>query len=242
MSVGISGSNFWLPLFLVGLSLPPRIAFWMALASMTLGSGSGVVRNLRTNTIDVGLAGRLLLLAAPAAAAGSLIAAYVPATPLLLLFAILAAFSGVRALLPRAPAEPSANPLPERADSLRAAAGLGGLLQGLVATGCGALLLPALLDHRRDPTAKLVGTSVLVVFASALVAGLSRLDGAMLDALQARQESIVSMLAFAGPGVVIGGQLGPRVAQRLPRETLRRFFGVLLLLVAGLVVMRAFAS
>ncbi|MEM7159444.1 MAG: sulfite exporter TauE/SafE family protein [Myxococcota bacterium] len=244
MAVGISGSNFWLPLFLVALSLPPRIAFWMALATMVFGSGSGVVRNLRAKTIDGRLAGHLLLLAGPAAMLGSFVATLVPAAPLLVLFALIAALSGVRALRPVAPVEPNGaqRATAERMGPLRIAAGVGGLLQGLVATGCGTLLLPALLEHRRAAAPRLVGTSVLVVFVSAIAAALARLDGSMLAALAARQETIVSMLAFAAPGVVLGGQLGPRIAQRLPRRTLRRCFGVLLLLVAVLVVVRAFGA
>lgn len=243
MAVGISGSNFWLPLFLVALSLPPRIAFWMALATMTFGSGSGVVRNLRARTIDVRLAGRLLLLAGPAAAVGSLVSVHVPTAPLLVLFALIAALSGIRALLPKAPTDSaSESSRPERMGPLWIASGIGGLLQGLVATGCGTVLLPALLEHRRAPAPRLVGTSVLVVFVSAVTAGVARLDASMIAALQTRLHEVLGMLAFALPGVVLGGQLGPRVAQRLPRETLRRCFGVLLLLVAVLVIVRAFGT
>lgn len=236
MSAGVSGSSFWLPLFLVGLSLPPRMAFWLALATMVFGSGSGVLANWRAGTLDARLAGRLLLLAAPAAAIGAVLSGSLPPRPLLLLFAAIAAANGAKALLDgSAPAPEEHGPL----RPLRVAAALGGLLQGLVATGCGAVVMPALLRGRAQPAATLVGTTVLVVFGCALTATVARLDASMLAALEGHGQDALSMLAFAGPGAFLGGQLGPRVARRLPRTILRRYFGVVLLAVAVLVMLRA---
>lgn len=42
-------------------------------------------------------------------------------------------------------------------------------------------------------------------------------------------------MIFAAPGVVLGGQLGPRIAQWLPRRYLRLYVGVLLVVVGALV-------
>ena len=53
-----------------------------------------------------------------------------------------------------------------------------------------------------------------------------------------RSGDILRMLVFAGPGVIIGGQLGPRLAHRLPRRYLRLWVGVLLLVVGGLIAYR----
>ncbi len=47
------------------------------------------------------------------------------------------------------------------------------------------------------------------------------------------------MIVFAAPGVVIGGQLGPRFARWLPRRYLRLWVGVLLTVVGALVAYRA---
>lgn len=239
MSAGISGSSFWLPLFLLVLSLPPRMAFWLALATMIFGAGSGVLANWRAGTIDGALAGRLLVVAAPAAAIGGILSGMLPARPLLLLFAAIAATNGLRALV-----------VPDTAASgehgstrmLGLSALAGGSLQGLVATGCGAVVLPSLLRTRAQPPATLVGTTVLVVFACAVVATLARLDGLMIAALEQHATEVGSMLLFAAPGVFLGGQLGPLVARRLPRATLRRYFGVVLLAVAVVVALRAFEA
>ena len=52
MSSGISAGNFWVPVYLLWARFEPPVAFWMALATMLCGYGSGVVRNLRQGTIE----------------------------------------------------------------------------------------------------------------------------------------------------------------------------------------------
>jgi len=233
VSAGISGSNFWLPVFLLVLALPPRLSFWLALTTMVFGSCSGVLRNVRAGTIDARLAGHLLLLAVPAVIVGSIAAAHIDDQPLLLGFAAIAGIGGIGVL--RSSDEP---PTPEAVSPgrVRLAAATGGLLQGLVVTGCGAVLVPTLMRRHRAAPKVLVGTSLLVVFVCALTASLTRLDAQMLAAIETHRPTMARVLPFAIPGVVIGGQLGPRIAQRLRLATLKRYFGVLLLLVCALVV------
>lgn len=233
VSAGISGSNFWLPLFLLLLALPPRLAFWLALTTMVFGSSSGVIRNLRAGTIDGHLAWRLLIVAVPAALVGSVTASFVNDRPLLLGFAAIAGAGGIRVL--RSSDDP---PTCETTDlgRIRLAAAAGGLLEGLVITGCGAVLVPTMMRRHPAPPDVLVGTSVLVVFACALTASLSRLDAQMLAAIETHRQQMLQVLPFAVPGVIVGGQLGPRIAQRLRLATLKRYFGVLLLVVSVLVI------
>lgn len=52
MSSGISAGNFWVPVYLLWARFEPPVAFWMTLATMLCGYGSGVVRNLRQETLD----------------------------------------------------------------------------------------------------------------------------------------------------------------------------------------------
>ena len=39
MSSGVSGSNFWIPVYLLWFALEPRTAFWIALLTMLFGFG-----------------------------------------------------------------------------------------------------------------------------------------------------------------------------------------------------------
>jgi uncharacterized protein len=119
---------------------------------------------------------------------------------------------------------------------------LGGILLGLITVGLGELLLPRLLTTRKSlPPAGIVGSTVLLIFVSSLAAVLVRLNGPFLAELSEHQGTLLGAMVFAGPGVLLGGQLGPMMARRLNRHTLRWYVAVVLLLV-GLLMLGRFAA
>lgn len=241
MSSGIASSNFWIPIYLLWLRLEPRLAFWVSLLTMLFGFGSGIYRNLRAGTVDRARIRRYLVLCVPAAVVGSLLSTRAPEAWLLLAFAVFALLYGLVLLLsvrlfPRSPNAPG----PGVSPSIGLVAGF---LHGLIATGSGVLLTPALLrDRRIRRPADAVGSAVVLVFACSLVAVLFRLDAALLSTLDRQAGDLFRIMLFAAPGVVIGGQLGPRIAARLPRRALRRYIGVLLVGVSLLIGWRALGS
>ena len=240
MSSGIAGSNFWIPVYLLWLALEPRVAFWVSLLTMLFGFGSGVVRNLRAGTVDWFLVRRYLTIATPMAVVGALLSARVPVRALLVAFAGFVLVYGVRLVIEFL-SRGDQSPTPH-GQIYWGIGALAGFLQGGIATGSGTLLMPALLDHRRiDRPATAVGSTVVLVFTLSLLSVIFRIDGDLFAALVDNRTSIAAMMLFAAPGVVIGGQLGPRIAQRLPRRWLRLYVGCLLLVVGLLVGWRALA-
>jgi len=250
MSSGISGANFWIPLYLLGLQLDPRTAFWVGLLTTLFGFGSGVVRNLQAGTVDKGTVGRVFLFAGPSVAFGSLVSARLPLEGLLWGFASFAALYGGWILLSisGSTAEGRRGEAGHSKAAERGLAAVAGFLHGLIATGAGTLLTPFLMKERKvsgetrlaNP-ATAVGSTVVLLFGCSLVAAIFRLDSALLDTLRSDGSEIFAMVAFAGPGAAVGGQLGPRLAQRLPRRTLRLYVGVLLILVGAMVALRTVA-
>ena len=239
MSSGVSGSNFWIPVYLLWLGLEPRVAFWVSLLSMLFGFGSGVVRNLRAGTVDWGLAARYLAYAGPAATVAAVVAVQAAQLHVLLAFSGFVVLLGARLLLEFV--RHSRGEKERRHDGVRIPnAILAGALQGAIATGSGSVLLPSMVGNRRlDHHATAVGSTVVVVFACSLLAVVFRLDARLIETLQTRSTEILEMITFAGPGAIIGGQLGPRIAQKVPRRYLRLYLGILLLAVGGLVATRA---
>ncbi len=119
---------------------------------------------------------------------------------------------------------------------------LGGLLLGLITVGLGELLLPRLLAERKSLSpAEIVGSTVLVIFVTSLAAALVRLSGPFLTALSEQRATLLGAMVFAGPGVLLGGQMGPMLAQRLRVQTLRWYVAVILLLVGLLMLVRFLA-
>lgn len=232
---GLAGSNFWIPIYLRWLALEPRLVFWMSLATMVFGFGSAVVRNLAAGTIDWALVRRYGSAAVPASAAAAVFAARAPQALLLVGFAVFALVYGLTLIGESVAARRTrtgwALPWP-------VAALAGGASQGLIATGAGTFTLPTMLAEARGHHSRAVGASVLLVFVCTLVAVTFRMDAALMAALAERREDLAAMLLFAAPGVLIGGQLGPRLARRVPAAALKPALGGLLLLVAALVLTR----
>jgi uncharacterized membrane protein YfcA len=106
-----------------------------------------------------------------------------------------------------------------------------GFLTGFLGVGGGFVIVPALVLALRFPMPRAVGTSLLVIAMNAVVALAARAGAGSFD-----WEVIVP---FTGAAVAasLGGTL---LADRLPTRQLTTSFGVLLVLVAGYVGVRAF--
>jgi uncharacterized membrane protein YfcA len=258
MSSGISAGNFWVPVYLFWAGFEPPLAFWMTLATMLCGYGSGVVRNLCQGTVDRRIITCCLPVTVPAALIGGYLAPAFNVSWLLLLFGIFVFGFGVRMFVQamrgtsNAPKWPSSSTRGEDSgggEGVRARRGidlrdpgislLGGLLLGLITVGLGELLLPRLLAERKSLSpAQVVGSTVLVIFVTSLAAALARLNGPFLTALGEQRATLLGALVFAGPGVILGGQLGPVMARGLNMRGLRWYVAVILLLVSVLMLVR----
>jgi uncharacterized membrane protein YfcA len=110
---------------------------------------------------------------------------------------------------------------------------------GVIAVGLGELMLPRLLaDRRLSHVAEAVGSTVLVIFVTSLAATLAHLNGPFLATLGEQRTTLLGAMLFAGPAVIVGGQLGPMMARHLNARTLRLYVSVTLLLVGVLMLVR----
>jgi uncharacterized protein len=110
------------------------------------------------------------------------------------------------------------------------AATIGGLLTGLISIGGGIMTLPSILSHRSaQRPGYAVGTVTIIIFFASVAAELGRLQPLFIHRLGAELPLIAAVMIWAAPGVIIGGQLGPRLAQLMPsqRHALLYFCAVL---------------
>jgi uncharacterized protein len=253
MSSGVSAGNFWVPVYLLWARFEPPQAFWMTLATMLCGYGSGVERNLRQGTLDRRIIIHHLPFTIPAALVGGYLAPVLNISWLILLFGLFVLGYGVQMLLTllKSTVEESDRQgsnlrvfsLWERAGVRDGATALlGGILLGLITVGLGELLLPRLLTTRKALSpAEIVGSTVFLIFMTSLAAALVRLNGPFLAGLSEQRTTLLGAMVFAGPGVLLGGQLGPMMARRLNVRTLRWYVAVILLLV-GFLMLGRFAA
>jgi hypothetical protein len=121
---------------------------------------------------------------------------------------------------------------------------LGGALTGLISIGIGIMAMPSVLRHRssRSP-ATAIGSLVMIIFFTSLAATIGRMRPSLISALRHNSSQMIAISIWAVPGVVVGGQVGPRLAQMLPSERhTRLYFSSVLLVVGMLTLARAAAA
>jgi uncharacterized membrane protein YfcA len=208
---------------------------------MLIGFSSGVARNLRQGTINFFLLRSSLLAALPATILGAVAARFVHPRWLFLGFATFVFLYSTRVLAVHLR---SGDVAPPKKDQLNwGAAIFGGVLTGLLTVGLGKFLLPSFLRHSRcQSPAEAVGTTVAAVFVASLCASITRLTPELFAVLQTHPQQLWNILLFVGPGVLIGGQIGPRVAANVSLNTLRCLLIGVLYLISGLMFLRFWFS
>ena len=240
MSAGVSGATLWVPVYLLWLKLEAPVAFWLGLLTMLFGFGSGVIRNFHDGTFDRGLVRRYLIVAVPAALAGGWASGSINQA---LVVALFGAFLIMYAILI------AGRTLGMRGDGDRhdrvpfLIALVGGALTGLISIGIGIVAMPSVLRHRssRSPAAA-IGSLVMVIFFTSVAATIGRMRPSLIAALRRDSAQVIAISIWAVPGVVIGGQIGPRLAQILPSERHARLYFSAVLLVAGVLTLARAAA
>ena len=261
MASGVEGATFFSPLFILALRLPPDVAIGTGLITEVFGFASGLYAYTRKRFIDFRLGVMLLIVTIPMALLGTWVSGHVEpdilkTTLAVGLFAVAASFlrtpaheevlfldatihqeyggEAAETCLVTAEGEEIRYSVCNRTEG-QIIAGLGGLFIGMISTGLGELNGYFLLQRCRVPSKVSVATSVFVVAFTALVASI----GHAVQFIQndtAALGTVVSLLLFTIPGVVIGGQLGSAVASRIPQPVLERSMGILFALVGALML------
>lgn len=259
MAAGVGGATFFSPLFILALGLPPEVAIGTGLITEVFGFASGLSAYARKRLIDYRLGLALLVITIPMALLGTLAANWVEPDILKVvlgvgLFAVAISFlrtpehrdvamldhaieqeyggeKGETCLIPR-DSEEICYTVCNRTEG-RLIAGVGGLFVGLISTGLGELNGYFLLQRCRVPSRVSVATSVFIVALTALAASaghfvrFARTGGEVLT-------TVLSIVIFTVPGVILGAQLGSRVASHIPQKVMERGLGILFILVAAL--------
>ncbi|MCS3649004.1 hypothetical protein GGQ08_000298 [Salinibacter ruber] len=262
MASGVGGATFFSPLFILGLGLSPELAVGAGLVVEVFGFGSGVYAYVRRQLIDYRVGGMLLSATVPAAVVGVVIAHFADADILKVilgmgLFAVAVSFLRAPDDEMEATLEGMAHEDPDEAETClvtaedeeicytvcnttegRLISGIGGLFVGMVSSGLGELNGYFLLQRCRVPSSVAVATSVFVVAITALIASV----GHIFQVAQGGLTGLATMgrlLLFTVPGVVIGAQLGPELARRVPDRVMEIGLGGLFTITAGLLLFEA---
>lgn len=249
MLSGIGGAALFMPIFLLIFPMlgpeymlaGPVAAIAVALLTETFGFSSGFVGYFRKRLIDFGQSKTFLIVSVPAAIAGALLSHLIDPTLiraayglLMLVLAVILvrghgvdasnsaqAQSGDRTLTDH-------NGIEYRYNSYRARpvpTGLGGFLSGLLSAGIGEVVIPQLVKDGKVPVPVAAATSVLVVIVTVMSASFTHIATLINEGgIEAVPWNLVM---YTVPGVIIGGQIGPRLQGKVPQSTMERAIGLL---------------
>lgn len=232
--LGSGGSILTVPVLVYLVGQDEKVAIAGSLFVVGLIALAGGLQYIRQQLIDwqkvfvfglPGMAGTYL---------GAVIAAYVPGIVQLALFAVVMLLASVMMLRPIDLAAAAGRPA--RAYWKIAVDGLGvGVLTGLVGVGGGFLIVPALVLLGGMGMHRAVATSLIIIALKSFSGFYKYLD--VLDAQNLALDwpvlGIVTALGIAGS--VVGG----KIANRLPQDTLKRWFAIFLILMGLYILARS---
>lgn len=248
MLSGIGGAALFTPIFILIFPLlgPEYVlsstvaAIGTALLTETFGFSSGFVGYYLKRTIDFKLAFRFLRIAVPAGIVGAFLAHLIPDGILIAGYALLVLglavvhvffeYEGVPTHMETAPApsgemrsvtDSDGREYHYHAPKMGFGGGvftsIGAFLTGMVSVGIGEVIVPQ-LTKRGVPVAVAAATSVAVVIVTAVCASFT-LIGQLIS--EAGPEAVPwNLVMYSIPGVIIGGQIGPRLQGRIPQRSM----------------------
>jgi len=257
MLSGIGGAALFTPIFILVFPLlgPEYVlgstvaAIGTALITQTFGFLSGFIGYYRRRLIDYRLASRIIVVSVPVAVAGALTAGALHDSVLIASYAMLVAVLSVVMWRNRPPATAAAVAMksatwrtivdskghtyaydvPRLGTGSNLLTATGAFLTGMVSVGIGEVTISQ-LTRKGLPIAVAAATSVLVVITTVVFASTT------LFAQMIKNGGWTAvpwnLLCYDIPGVLIGGQIGPRLQGRVSPHAMRRAISVLFVLLS----------
>ena len=224
-TVGIGGGILWMPFFIFIIKLSPETAVVTSLLVQTAGMGSGSLAFIRKRTADLPLAAFLLLLTLPGLGFGALLTRLLSSANLELALGVMTlttAFLFVSANQKYSEEGQDRMPL-KRLRRHGWIVPVMALASGMLSVSVGEWMVPLMRSRVKLRMRVAVATSIVTVFGTCVAGSLFHLMlGASAD---------LSILIWAVPGVIVGGQIGPLFTERINERMLKEVFIFLLTLI-----------
>jgi uncharacterized protein len=224
-SVGIGGGILWMPFFLIILKIDPETAVMTSLVIQAVGMGSGSIAYLRTQKVDCSLAAILLLSTIPGIAVGVYAGTLFETGHLTLLLGLITL---ITAFLFVSTSHGYEDLGLEKLELRKAKPYLPfvtmmAVASGMLSVSIGEWLVPLMRSKWSVKMSTSVATSIFVIFGTCIV-------GTLFHFFAGHQVNL-SVMSWAIPGVLFGGQIGPRIMARTNERVLKEVFIFLLTLI-----------
>ncbi|NOQ63180.1 MAG: TSUP family transporter [Methyloprofundus sp.] len=233
-SVGIGGGVLWMPFFLIVLKLSPETAVLTSLVIQTAGMGSASLMCARQKRVDKKMAGFILLISLPGVLIGSILASRLESEYMQLALGLLVmttAFLFVSSKQKYADMGKESVDMRQayRSSWITFPASIG---SGMLSTSMSEWLIPIMRSKLSLKMSHAIGTSIVIAFGVSAVAAVIHLF------LGSKPE--IGAVIWAVPGVLIGGQIGPRITAMINERLLKESFVFFLTLVGIHLVYNAY--
>lgn len=254
LSTGISGALFFSPFFLLVVGLPAAQAIGAGLTTELFGTSAATMNYVRQRVVDFSTVRYLLPAAVPMGMAGALVANRIHTAVLQGVFGVTLVGLSIIMLVAisrrgHETAKPKVLEGASRITVIKARDGqeyvypvssrpmgmllasIGGALTGLMSAGLPEITTTQLILRSRIPPRVAVATSIFVLTITAFsAAGIHALAG----------QPAWHVVVWSIPGVLVGGQIGPRLQGKVPSRITDRALAVLFMAVGALVVVLRF--
>jgi len=224
-AVGIGGGILWMPFFILILKLSPETAVITSLLVQTAGMGSGSIAFIKQKRVDPPLAGVLLLLTLPGLGVGAFLTRLLSAANLELALGILTlttAFLFVSANQKFADTGQERIPL-KRVRRIGWIVSVMAVASGMLSVSIGEWLVPLMRNRLNLRMRVAVATSIVTIFGTCVA-------GSLFHVILGSSANLGALI-WAVPGVIIGGQIGPRITEKINERMLKEIFIFLLTLI-----------
>jgi uncharacterized membrane protein YfcA len=224
-TVGIGGGILWMPFLIIILKLRPDTAVVTSLFIQTAGMGSGTIAFWQQRQIDLRLMLFLLVVTIPGLALGAFMTRILAPVYLELILGVLTLSTALIFVSANQRYGDAGN---ERSDIRYArrfswAFSTMAVASGMLSVSIGEWLVPIMRSKLSLRMGVAVATSIATIFGVCVLGVLIHLKmGGVAD---------TATLVWAIPGVIIGGQIGPRIAERINDRILKEIFIFLLTLI-----------
>jgi len=224
-SVGIGGGIFWMPIFLCLFNLKAESAVLTSLVIQCFGMGSGTLAYIHQKRVDIKLCFLLILITLPGLILGASLSQRADSSQIKLLLGGLTIFT---ALIFVATSSAYTDTGSDRAPLPKAlrhgwAVAVGAVASGMLSISIGEWLVPILRNKLSLRMRVAVATSIATIFGTYIAATLIHL---LMGA-----KANWAIISWAVPGVLVGGQIGPRITERINERVLKEMFIFILTLI-----------
>ena len=223
--IGIGGGILWMPFLLLILKLNPEASVLTSLAIQTVGMGSGSWAYYRSKRVDLKLALLILLVTIPGIIAGAYLTRHISPAHIELTLGLLAmttAFLFV-SLNHKYDDEGSRYAEITKVKPYLMPLSLISIVSGFLSVSIGEWLIPIMHSKMNLRMSSAIATSITIIFGISLMGSIIHFALGGIPHWQT--------IAWAAPGVLIGGQIGPRIVEHINERMLKEIFIFLLTLV-----------